>query len=118
MARIIKFPKAPREPPLRNAEIPKSIADRREGLGLLGGVALGAWMVTVLLWGVLRWILAIDVFWQFCRAVYYWDTPGVYAGWTFLAHFIVLSALHYYVGVYRPRGAPEPLKADLAAKKA
>lgn len=117
MARIIPFPKAA-PPPVRAAEIPKAITKQREGLGLLGGLALGIWMVTVLLWQILRWIIAIDVFWQFCRMVYYWDTPGVYAGWQFLAHFAVLSALHYYVGVYRPRGAPEPVKAGLAAKRA
>lgn len=118
MARIIPFPKKAL-PPVRAADIPKTITKHREKLGFLGGLALGIWMVTVLLWGILQWILAIDVLWQFCRMVYYWDTPGVYAGWQFLAHFAVLVALTYYVGVYRPRGAPEPVKkAGLAAKRA
>lgn len=115
MAKIIPFPKAA-APPVRAAEIPKAVKDRREGLGFIGGLLLAVWMLTVLLWGLLRWVLAVVVFWQFCRMVYFWDTPGVYAGWQFLAYFAAFSALHYYVGIYRPKGAPEP--AGLAAKNA
>ena len=32
------------------------------------------------------------------------STPGVYAGWTFLLHFAVLTALTYFVSIYKPKG--------------
>jgi hypothetical protein len=105
MTKIIQFPKVAAARAVA-VEMPKPDKGR-EGLGFFGGVRLGVWMLAVLMWPLLRWIAALDVFWQFCRMVYHWDTPGVYAGWQFLAHFAVLVALHYYVGIYRPKGAPE-----------
>ena len=105
MSKIIQFPKvaAARAGAM---EMPKSNKSH-EGLGFFGGVRLGVWMLAVLMWPLLRWIAALDVVWQFCRMAYHWDTPAVYAGWQFLAHFAALAALHYYVGIYRPRGAPD-----------
>jgi len=35
--------------------------------------------------------------------IYYWETPGVYAGWTFLAHFAGLTALTCFVASYEPK---------------
>ena len=63
-----------------------------------------AWIMTALLWPVGRWIGGLDVAWQFFRMLWYWDTPGVHAGWTFLLHFGVMAALTYFVGVYTPIG--------------
>lgn len=109
MTKVIQFPKAARpvavetRPPVSDPA--PSPVQGREGLGFWGGLRLGFWMLAVLVWPLLRWIVALDVFWQFCRMVYFWSTPGVYAGWEFLAHFAVLTALHYYVGIYRPKGA-------------
>ncbi|RYI35295.1 MAG: hypothetical protein EON48_01120 [Acetobacteraceae bacterium] len=62
-------------------------------------------VIVAVLWPLLKWILAIDVTWQFVRMLYFWHTPGVYAGWTFLAHFAVLVALTCFLGVRRSRGA-------------
>ena len=59
--------------------------------------------VVALVWPLLKWVVAIDVTWQFARMLYFWQTPGVHAGWTFLAHFAVLVALTYLVGVDRPK---------------
>ena len=60
--------------------------------------------VVALLWPVLKWVLAIDVTWQFVRMLYFWNTPGTYAGFAFLLHFSAFSALIYFVAVYRPPG--------------
>ena len=57
-----------------------------------------------LMWPVLRWVLAIDVTWQFVRMLYFWNTAGTFAGFAFLLHFGAFSALTYFVAVYRPRG--------------
>ena len=53
---------------------------------------------------VLKWLVSIEVFFQFIRMIYHWNTPGVYAGWTFLLHFAVLTALTYFVSIYKPKG--------------
>ena len=36
--------------------------------------------------------------------LYHWNTPGVYAGWSFLAYFAVLTAITYFVSIYKPKG--------------
>lgn len=60
------------------------------------------WLVLVMVWPVLRWVLSIEVFFQFLRAWWYWDVPGVHAGWTFALHFGVLVALTYFATIYKP----------------
>lgn len=62
------------------------------------------WIITALLWPVLRWVVAIEAFLQMLRTMYYWNTPGMHAGWTFALHFAVLVALTYFVSVYKPKG--------------
>ena len=62
-------------------------------------------LTVALLWPLLKWVLAIDVTWQFARMLYFWQTPSVYAGWTFLCHFAVLAALTYFVAMRRSPGA-------------
>ena len=71
---------------------------------LFAPVVKAVWVVVVLVWPLLKWIVSIDVFFQFIRMVYHWNTPGVFAGWTFLAHFAVLVALTYFVSIYKPKG--------------
>lgn len=62
------------------------------------------WVMTVLVWPLFRWVLSIEVFFQMLRMIYHWNTPGVYAGWTFLLHFSVLVALTYFVCFFRLKG--------------
>jgi len=33
-----------------------------------------------------------------------WNTPDVYATWTFLLHLAVLVLLTYFVSLYKPKG--------------
>nr|ADD63324.1 KleE stable inheritance protein [uncultured bacterium pAKD4]AFU76024.1 KleE stable inheritance protein [Burkholderia cepacia] len=106
MTNIIKFPgkaEAPAEvaPEPAAQEKPAPAAPRR---GLFAPVVKAVWVVVVLVWPLLKWIVSIDVFFQFIRMVYHWNTPGVFAGWTFLAHFAVLVALTYFVSIYKPKG--------------
>jgi hypothetical protein len=55
------------------------------------------WVFTVLLWPVVSWIIALDCLFQLIRMLYYWNTPHIYAGWTFILHFSVLTALSFFV---------------------
>jgi hypothetical protein len=49
-------------------------------------------------------VLSIATFFQFVRMLYHWNTPGVYAGWSFLAYFAALTAITYFVSIYKPKG--------------
>ncbi|MBX9915536.1 MAG: protein kleE [Pseudomonadaceae bacterium] len=106
MARILKFPggqEAPKANPVPAEPAPAAIQPpmgKKIGERLLRGV----WIGVVLVWPVLKWVVSIDVFIQMILMFARWDTPGSYAGWTFLAHFAVLTGLTYFVGVYRPKG--------------
>jgi hypothetical protein len=62
------------------------------------------WVMVVLLWPILKWVVSIDCVVQLLRTMYYWHTAGVHAGWTFALHFAALTALTYFVSVYKPKG--------------
>lgn len=70
---------------------------------VLKNVFVWVWMITVLFWPLLKWVISIEVFYQFVKMLYHWDTPGANAGWVFLAHFSVLVVLTYYVSIYKPK---------------
>lgn len=101
MSNIVKFPKATKPPALDPVElaVPNAVDHC-----LLAGLVKFLWVVTVLVWPILKWILSIEVFFQFARMLYYWNTPGVFAGWTFMLHFSVLTAITYFVSIYQPKG--------------
>lgn len=75
-----------------------------KGKSLPAALVRFVWVVTVLVWPVLKWVLSIEVFFQLLRAFYYWDDPGSYAGWTFLMHFAALTAVTYFVSFFKPKG--------------
>jgi hypothetical protein len=54
-------------------------------------------MAVVLVWPVLRWLVAIDVAIKFFEALAFWHVPGRHDGLVLLAHFGVLTALTLYV---------------------
>ena len=107
MANIIKFPKLPRESAPVVTAGPKPAAKAAPAVKshrFSSGLDTVVWVVVVLLSPVLEKILSIDVFFQLIRMLYYWNTPEVHAGWTFLLHFGVLTALTCYVALYKPKG--------------
>lgn len=69
----------------------------RENVKRSRQVFVVCWVVFMLFWPITRWILAFDVLFQSLRAMYHWDTPGVYAGWSFMLHLVVASVLNYLV---------------------
>lgn len=108
MTNIIKFPgvndvlDAP-DPPGSPQEAPPS-PRRLTTAAVANAVVRAVWVIAVLVWPVAKWVVSIDVFFQFLRLLYHWDTPGVHAGWTFVAHFTALTALTYFVSIYKPKG--------------
>jgi hypothetical protein len=95
MSNVNEFPK-----PAGNAPAARPAAVSGDSKGeVIGSIQV----VTALLWPILKWLLAIDVAWQFVRMVYHWKTPGNYGGWTFLVHFAILVGLTYFVAVYRQK---------------
>ena len=97
MSKIIKFSTMAEPPPKAQA----APAPKAQSGGALAGIVKAVWVVTVLVWPILRWIVALDVVFQFVRMLWYWHTPGTHAGWLFLLHFGVLTALTYFVSLYK-----------------
>lgn len=73
------------------------------GGGVVSSIVKSVWIVMVLVWPFLRWIVALDVVFQFVKMLWNWHTPGTYSGWNFLLHFGVLTALTYFVSLYKPK---------------
>lgn len=107
MSNIIKFPGGgvpePAAPPVAVPEKRKAGWDAK-GKAILGAIWRAVWVLFVLVWPLLKWVISIEVFFQFIRMLYHWNTPGVHAGWTFLLHFTVLTVLTYMVAFYKPKG--------------
>lgn len=103
MTNIIKFPRQADAAVEVEPKVPV-LMPKVKGPGVGATVVKGVWVFTVLVWPILKWIISIDCFFQIIRMIYHWETPGVYAGWTFLFHFAVLTALTYFVSVYKPKG--------------
>ncbi len=61
------------------------------------------WIVTVLVWPILKWVLSIEVFFQFMRMIYYWNSPNINAVSTFLLHFTILTAITYFISSHKPK---------------
>lgn len=107
MSNIVKFPRARKPSSNKEEKIaapPTAPALKSTGRGLINGLVKFVWVTTVLVWPILRWVLSIITFFQFVLMIYYWDTPNVYAGWSFLAYFTLLTAITYFVSVYKPKG--------------
>jgi len=100
MTNIVKFLGAKRDVPEQPTEAPAQAATPANDPALLKGI----WVVTVLLWPFLKWIIALDCVYQVVRMMYHWNTPGVFAGFTFLLHFGAFVALTYFVSLYKPKG--------------
>lgn len=61
------------------------------------------WITVVVTWPVLKWICSFFTLYQFARMIYYWDTPGMYAGWMFTLCFFVFTGLTYFISAYKPK---------------
>lgn len=73
------------------------------------GVILWAWVCVVMVWPLLRWIIALDCVVQLISFIYHLTTSvDIYIKFqscvVFILHFAALSALTYFVSVYKPRG--------------
>lgn len=106
MKNIIKFPQKNTQPEDSDPVTVNSAenCDSRKK-SVLDGSLHFVWVVIVLIWPILKWILSLDVFFQMLRMIYHWNTPGVYAGWTFILHFSLLTTLTYFVSFFKPKGA-------------
>lgn len=72
--------------------------------GAESAVLKAVWVIIALVWPMLKWVIALDCALQLVRMIYHWNSPGVYAGWTFLLHFGVLTAFTCFVSLYKPKG--------------
>ena len=103
MTKVIKFP-APRLKREAHAALPMHGAGQADG-EQANPVHKALWVVTVLLWPLLKYVVILDCVFQFFRMLWYWNTPGTFAGFKFLLHFAVLVGLTWFVSVHEPKGA-------------
>ena len=108
MTNIIQFPMMGNSPPAPAPDPPSPSLqpphlDDARGKAIISLVK-GVWVVTVLVWPLLKRIVSLDVLFQLIRMVHHWSTTGVYAILTFLLHFAVLTALTCFVSLYKPKG--------------
>jgi hypothetical protein len=101
MGKVIKFPLSDASSLSVAPRMPQQAAVNRARESSV--LAKGIWGLAVLCWPLIRWVLALDCVFQGLRALWYWHTPGTYAGWVFILHFALLTALTYYVSCYRPK---------------
>lgn len=109
MSNIVKFPGATsRGKPSETVGLPKhEPAAATEGVpraSVFAQIIRVVWIVTVLVWPLLKWALALATFVRLVMAVVSWDDPNSHAGWIALGHFVALVALTMFVSTYRPKG--------------
>lgn len=102
MTNIINFPRRAK-PVIEDAPKAATPAPTPGKAGIGAGVVKAVWVVVVLVWPILKWVVALDCVYHLIRMMYHWNTPGIHAGFTFLLHFAVLTALTYFVSVYKPK---------------
>lgn len=61
------------------------------------------YVLLAIFWPIVRWVMALNCVYQFGRALYYWNTPGMYAGWTALLHYAAFGGLYYFMATYKPK---------------
>lgn len=110
MSNIIKFPRNEEFKPVSPVPVATVNQDKLDKASdtkrnaFVSGILKFVWIAVVLVWPVLKWLVSIEVLFQFIHMLYHWNTSDVYAGWTFLLHFAMLTALTYFVSIYKPKG--------------
>jgi ABC-type siderophore export system fused ATPase/permease subunit len=61
------------------------------------------WLFLGLFWPLLNWIAAMDVVFQFLRALYYSNTPAIHATFQASIHGLLYILLSLFVYLYRPK---------------
>lgn len=99
MTKIIKLP----APKIGTAAPQLKIAGSGDGAGS-SALVKGIYVVFMLLWPLLRYVVILDCVFQLFRMLWFWNTPGTYAGFKFMLHFAVFVWLTWIVAFYRPKG--------------
>lgn len=102
MAKIIQFPRAKLAPPPLNRHVAvtrirrlsnERVRERSVGRRLLHLVHVCLWCIVVLTWPLWSWIIAIDLFFQLVRTIYYWSAPEAGAAWHLALHLLGAATL-------------------------
>lgn len=106
MNNVIKFPgktkfAVPDLPGIEDEK--KKNTQRNKKSTLIQNVIKVVWVVTVLVWPILKWVFSIEIFFQLIKFMINWDKEGIYAGIDFFSHFALLTALTYFVSIYKPK---------------
>lgn len=104
-AKVYKFPGVGKNRPLMNKNRTYESDKKYTKLNTsyIQNLLYVIWIVLATCWFFVKWLMALDVLYQFLRAIYYSGTPGMFAGWYALFHFGVFIAITYFVEFYGPR---------------
>jgi hypothetical protein len=61
------------------------------------------WLILGMFWPLLNWLAAMDVVFQFLRALYYSNTPAIHATLQAWIHGVLYILLSLFVYLYRPK---------------
>ena len=61
------------------------------------------WLFLGMFWPLLNWLVAMDVVFQFLRAIYYSNTPAIHATLQAAIHGALYILLSLFVYLYRPK---------------
>lgn len=61
-----------------------------------------AWTVLMVTWPLLGRLLPLDIVFQLLRMLFYWETPGMHAGWTCMLHFGGYLSLYMFLVFHKP----------------
>ena len=102
-AKLYKFPDVGKAHPQQENVVEATDPLIHSSPPLLHRIVHIVWLMLVLVWPISKWLFALDVLFQFIRAMYYHNTPGMYAGLTAMIHASLLIAITYFVEFYGPR---------------
>lgn len=85
------------------AEPKKTIPKEKTKTSVKNTFVNGIWVLLVLIWPILKWVIAIDCVIQLGRALFGWDSNGIAAVFPFITHFTSFVALTYFVTIFKPK---------------
>lgn len=67
--------------------------------GLLRGLIKFVWVISVIIWPVVKWFIVLDLLFAFLKMVFNTEPAST---WYFMAHALVAISIYWFVRLYNP----------------
>ncbi len=111
-AKIYPFPRHGRTASMPNVHAENSVHTKKGSIKthqntgckriMLWAIGL-LWLFLAMFWPLFNWLVAMDVVFQFLRAIYYANTPAIHATLQAAIHGALYILLSLFVYLYRPK---------------